>query len=249
MKKKKTTININEQKKFEKFYGEWWDLKGPFSILHLFNYIRIDFIEQKLKENNTFFSEKKMDKLTFLDIGCGGGILCESLAKRGLDATGIDTSYNAIQIAKKHAKSEGLKINYQQSDLLEFKTDLKYDLVTCMEVLEHIDNIEILLEKIKKVLKPSGLFVGSTINKTIISFFGAIIVAEKFLNLLPSGTHDWKKFVEISKLKKLLVRSNFHSTEFQGIKYNPFLKQWSYSNIKSINYLFCAQPRFLDSKI
>ena len=109
-----------------------------------------------------------------------------------------------------------------------------------MEVIEHVDNVDILLKNIKDIISHSGLFVGSTINKTILSYVGAIIIAENFLNLLPRGTHDWKKFVKISELKNLLIRSGFKYTNFQGIKYNPLLENWSYSNLKSINYLFCA---------
>ena len=109
-----------------------------------------------------------------------------------------------------------------------------------MEVLEHVDNVDFLIDKTKKVLKPSGLFLGSTINRTFLSFLGAIIVAENILKLLPKKTHDWNKFIGISKLKIALTRNNFHTINFQGVKYNPLLRNWSYSKFKSINYLFCA---------
>ena len=240
MGKKKSTINNFEQQKFEKFYSEWWDLDGPFKILHLFNYLRIDFIKRNFFERNEFYKKASLKNLKVLDIGCGGGILCESLARLGADVTGIDTSVHAINIAKKHAKNMHLNISYKKIDITEFQPKSKFDIITCMEVIEHVDNVDILLKNIKDIISHSGLFVGSTINKTILSYVGAIIIAENFLNLLPRGTHDWKKFVKISELKNLLIRSGFKYTNFQGIKYNPLLENWSYSNLKSINYLFCA---------
>lgn len=241
MKKKKSTINIDEQQKFSKFSLEWWDLNGQFAILHLFNFIRVDFIRKKLVEHNKLStSSHYLNGLRVLDIGCGGGILCESLARLGAQVTGIDTSLNAIKVAKEHASKQNLKIDYQNCDLMKFKLESKFDVVTCMEVLEHVDNIDFLLDKTKKVLKPSGLFLGSTINRTLLSFLGAIIVAENILKLLPKKTHDWNKFIEISKLKIALTRNNFHAINFQGVKYNPLLRDWSYSKFKSINYLFCA---------
>tara|TARA_S200000501_G_C20777220_1_gene723271 strand:- start:421 stop:1131 length:711 start_codon:yes stop_codon:yes gene_type:complete len=228
-----STIDENEGKKFSEFYNEWWDLDGPFKPLHKFNKIRLDFIINQI-------SEKPLKDMRILDIGCGGGILCEPLARMGGNVFGIDTSKKAISIAKRHAKSKKLKINYFQSEIVNFKPELKFDIITCMEVLEHVNNTNSFINSCCKLLKDNGKLIGSTINKTIDSYFMGILFAENILNIIPKGTHEWKKFVSPNKLKIELINNNFSEINFKGSFYNPYSGSWRYSKSIKMNYFFSA---------
>ena len=236
-----STIDLREKKKFERYYNEWWDLTGPFNPLHAFNEIRINFIKKTVCSLENSQSYHPFKGLSILDIGCGGGILCEPLKRLGAKVSGIDTSTNAIEIAKKHAKKSKLQIKYFNCELENFNNIEKFDLILCMEVLEHINNIDIFINDIKKRLKPSGYLIGSTISKTLNSYINAIILAEKFLNLIPKGTHQWNKFITPNNLKKILLKKKFKNIDFFGSKYNPVLKQWNYCDSLKVNYFFHAR--------
>ena len=234
-----TTIDFKESSKFNDFYSEWWDLNGPFKPLHKLNKIRINFITEHfpyLKDKN--FKPLKGKKV--LDIGCGGGILCESLARLGASVTGIDTSSNAIKVAKEHSKKNHLNIKYFKSEISKFQLNEKYDIVTSMEVIEHINNIELFLKEAHNLLNNKGIFIGSTINQTIRSYFLSIIIAEKILGIIPKGTHDWNKYINPNSLRIKLLKQSFFDIKIKGIKYNPISNICSYSQSESVNYFFSA---------
>ena len=180
---------------FDELSEEWWDEQGSFKALHSFNLIRLNFIQNKIKKD-TFKNYK------VLDIGCGGGILCEPLARLGANVTGIDTNKKAIQIAKNHALRSKLKINYINTDIMKIN-ERDFDFITCMEVLEHVEEPESIILQSKKLLKRNGLFLGSTINRTISSMILAIFAAEKIVRLVREGTHEWKSVIKPRYLKEL----------------------------------------------
>ena len=158
---------------FDKLSNEWWDEGGSFKALHSYNLIRLNFIKNKI-------ARKSLKNLRILDIGCGGGILCEPLTRLGAIVTGIDTNERAIRVAKNHANEKNLKITYKNLELEQIKSE-KFDIITCMEVLEHVDDVENVIALSQKLLRKNGYFFGSTINKSLSSYFLALFVAENIL--------------------------------------------------------------------
>ena len=215
---------------FDKLSNEWWDEWGSFKALHSYNLIRLNFIKNKI-------ARKSLKNLRILDIGCGGGILCEPLTRLGAIVTGIDTNERAIRVAKNHANEKNLKITYKNLELEQIKRE-KFDIITCMEVLEHVDDVENVISLSQKLLRKNGYFFGSTINKSLSSYFLALFVAENILNLVPKGTHEWRKLLRPNYLKKLFLQNNFNDFQIKGVIYNPFKNKWKYSNNTRINYIF-----------
>ena len=233
---KSKNFNISPEKSleiFNKLSKEWWDEEGPLKALHSFNPIRIKYIKDRIYRNS-------FKGLRILDIGCGGGILCEPLSRLGCIVTGIDPSKELINVAKEHAKKKRLKITYKNTNLDSLKPQ-KFDLITCMEVLEHTNNVGQIICKSKNFLKKNGFFFGSTINKTKSSYLFAIFFAEKILNLLPRGTHEWEKFIKPNFIKKIFLKNGFYNFENNGVIYNPVKNSWKNSNFSKINYMFNAQ--------
>ena len=238
MKSKKITKRIIEDNSiFDELATEWWKPDGSFSALHAFNFVRIKFIKDTLKKR----SINSIKNLKILDIGCGGGILCEPLARLGAKVTGIDENKKAIEAAKEHSKKNKLKINYKAQSYDEIKLNEKFDVILSMEVLEHIDDIGILISNSKKLLKKNGIFIGSTINKTLSSYLLAIVFAENILRLVPKKTHIWSKFIKTNRIKKELILNNFKNINFQGVIYNPINKQWKTIKNCSVNYMFASE--------
>tara|TARA_A100001015_G_scaffold71951_1_gene79771 strand:+ start:1475 stop:2200 length:726 start_codon:yes stop_codon:yes gene_type:complete len=238
MKSKKITKRIIEDNSiFDELATEWWKPDGSFRALHAFNFVRIKFIKDTLKKK----SINSIRNLKILDIGCGGGILCEPLARLGAKVTGIDENKKAIEAAKEHSKKNKLKINYKALSYDEIKLNEKFDVILSMEVLEHIDDIGILISNSKKLLKKNGIFLGSTINKTLSSYLLAIVFAENILRLVPKKTHLWSKFIKTNRIKKELILNNFTNINFQGVIYNPINKQWKTIKDCSVNYMFASE--------
>ena len=237
MKSKQITEPSVNDLTFDAYSDEWWVENGAFKALHSFNLIRVKFLIEAINS----YSNKTLKNLKILDVGCGGGIFCEPLARLGANVTGIDTNKKAIHSAKIHAKSQNLKIRYLNTNLVSINSEEKFDIITCMEVLEHVDDVSTILQDIKRKLKKNGLFVGSTINKTLTSYITAIFLAENVLNLVPKGTHEWKKFIKPSYLKRNLIIEDFSHTRFKGLFYNPLLNNWKFINSQSVNYIFSAR--------
>ena len=217
---------------FSKLATEWWNKNGIFKILHDIQPIRIKYIQDTL-------NKKKLNKLKILDVGCGGGLVSEGIAKLGANVTGIDFIEENIRVAKKHAKQSKLEINYIVKDFEKERLTSKYDVIIIFEVLEHLENWKSFLEKIQKNLKPKGVLIASTINRNLISKFLTIDLAENLLKWIPLNTHNYYKFIKPEELKDNLTANNFKKIEFSGLSYNIFKQKWKMNNNKKVNY-FCS---------
>ncbi len=236
-----TTINKEEIQKFSRLADEWWDVNGKFKPLHMFNPIRIEYITDNIKKH---FKIKKdnnyLDGLNILDIGCGGGLISEPMARLGAKVTGIDASEKNINVAKLHSKSNGLNIDYQNTSPENLKYFEKFDIILNLEIVEHVDNVSLYINSCYKLLKKDGLMFTATLNRSFISYIKAIIGAEYILRWLPIGTHDWNKFLKPEELENLLSQEGFFTIDVKGLKFNPFLKKWTKSNDLSVNYIICS---------
>ena len=235
---KNNTINNKEIEKFSKIAEEWWDPHGKFKPLHKFNPIRISYIKEsiinsfKLKEN-----VKPLKKVKILDIGCGGGLLSEPMSRLGADVMGIDASDKNIEIAKFHAKKDNLNIKYLCASPEQLNTSTKFDVILNMEIVEHVKDVDFFLQSCSKLLRKNGIMFVATINKTLKSYFFAIIGAEYILRWLPIGTHEWEKFVKPGELEKILKKYDLRLDSLDGMKFNLLKDEWKVSKDKSINYI------------
>ena len=235
---KTNTINKKEIEKFSKIAEEWWDPAGKFKPLHKFNPIRISYIKENII--NTFNlqkSDRSLKGIKILDIGCGGGLLSEPMARMGADVFGIDASDKNINIAKIHAEKNKLKIKYFCSSPENFKTDNKFDVILNMEIIEHVDDVDFFLKSCSKLLKKNGIMFVATLNKTLKSYLFAIIGAEYVLRWLPIGTHEWEKFIKPEELINMTKKCNLTLNDLKGVKLNLVLNEWKLSNDKSVNYI------------
>tara|TARA_B110001454_G_C12584666_1_gene377575 strand:- start:23 stop:730 length:708 start_codon:yes stop_codon:yes gene_type:complete len=229
---KKTSKN-QEFDHFTSIADEWWKPKGKFKILHQIIPIRIKYILQNIEK-------KKIKKLDILDLGCGGGLTCEPLARLNANVTGIDFVKENIEIAKNHAIQSELMINYIHSDINSINLKKKYDLILMLEIIEHLDEWDVLISKIKKNLKPKGTIILSTINRTQVSKIFAIFLAENILKWIPKKTHDYNKLITPQELKTTLIKNGFKIKNIMGMNLNPLTKEWILNkNLILINY-FCT---------
>ena len=235
---KSNTINKKEIEKFSKIAFQWWDPNGKFKPLHNFNPIRIEYIKNSIiKHFKIKSSTKSLRKINILDIGCGGGLLSEPMCRLGANVVGIDASDKNIEVAKFHAKKNNLKINYICSSPETLRIDKKFDVILNMEIIEHVDDIDYFIKKSSQLLKKNGLMFVATLNKTLKSYFFAIIGAEYILRWLPIGTHDWEKFVKPKDLIEISKKNNLKIEELDGLKFDLLKNKWSISNDKSVNYI------------
>lgn len=228
---KSNTVNVDsgEVEKFNEIAHKWWDPTSEFKPLHDINPLRVNYINQKSSLNG-----KKV-----LDVGCGGGILTESMAKLGANVVGIDQSDIAIKIAKLHAKESTLDIDYKQLNIESFsdKNKNKYDVITCLEMIEHVPDPSSIINKCSELISPKGTIYLSTINRNIKSFLFAIVGAEYILQLLPKGTHEYKKFIKPSEINQWASKNGLEITSAIGMTYNPLIKKYSLNNDTSVNYM------------
>ena len=237
-----TTINKEEIQKFSILAEEWWDVKGKFKPLHMFNPIRIEYIVEKVKEHFSV-NDREVNcfkNLKFLDIGCGGGLISEPMARLGANVTGIDASEKNIKIAKLHSMESNLDINYLNKSPEQLKEYEKYDVILNLEVIEHVENVNLYINACKKLLKKKGIMFTATLNRTLTSYVKAIIGAEYILRWLPIGTHDWNKFIKPEELEKYLGNENFKTKEIKGMQFNPLTQKWRRSNNLSVNYIILS---------
>ena len=234
----KTTINKEEVSKFNKIANEWWDPNGKFKPLHKFNPIRISYIKESII--SSFKLEKKvkpLEKVKILDIGCGGGLLSEPMSRLGAEVMGIDASDKNIEIAKFHAKKDNLNIKYLCASPEQLNTNTKFDVILNMEIVEHVKDVDFFLQSCSKLLRKNGIMFVATINKTLKSYFFAIIGAEYILRWLPIGTHEWEKFVKPEELIGILKKYNLKLDCLDGMKLDILNDQWKISSDKSVNYI------------
>ena len=238
-----TTINKKEIQKFSNLADEWWDVNGKFKPLHVFNPVRLDYITEKIKAH---FNLKKESALSFndikiLDIGCGGGLVSEPMCRLGANVTGIDASEKNIKIAQLHAKKNKLKIKYLNTSPENFSNADKFDVILNLEIVEHVENVELYVQSCQKLLKKDGIMFTATINRTLTSYIKAIIGAEYILRWLPIGTHDWNKFLKPEEMEKYLSDSNFKTLDVSGLDFNPILRKWKRSSNLSVNYIISSK--------
>lgn len=228
-------FDAEELSKFEKLAYRWWDQNSEFKPLHDINPLRLDFINQR-----TPLAGKKV-----IDIGCGGGILTESMAMKGAQVKGIDLGKAPISVAMLHAKESQLDIDYElvSAEDLSVRDAGRYDIVTCLEMLEHVPRPQDIIAACAKLLKPNGDIFFSTINRNPKAYLFAIIGAEYILNLLPKGTHDYQKLIRPSELDRWNREANLKTLEIAGMSYNPFTKKYWIGTDVSVNYLVHAKKK------
>ena len=235
-----TTINKEEIQKFSDLAEEWWDVNGKFKPLHMFNPIRIEYITENIKKHfNIKTNNNFLKNLNILDIGCGGGLISEPMARMGATVTGIDASEKNIKIAQLHAKKNNLDILYLNKAPEQMREVEKFDIILYLEIVEHVDNVDLYIDSCYLLLKKNGLMFTATLNRTLTSYIKAIIGAEYILRWLPIGTHEWDKFIKPEELEKIFVSKKFKTIDIKGLKFNPFIKKWKKSNDLSVNYIFC----------
>jgi len=235
---KTSTINKTEINKFNKLAAEWWNPEGSFKPLHKFNPIRIKYIKEniikhfKIKSKNT-----PLKNINILDVGCGGGLISVPMKKLGANVVGIDASLKNINVAKIYSKQNNLEIKYICSSPEKLKINKKFDVLLMLEIVEHIDDINLFIKQSSKFLKKNGLMFIATLNKTLKSYVFAIVGAEYILNWLPIGTHDWEKFIKPDNLISIAKNYKLKLIDLSGLKFNPLLDKWNLTNDKSVNYI------------
>ncbi|MCV2526298.1 MAG: bifunctional 2-polyprenyl-6-hydroxyphenol methylase/3-demethylubiquinol 3-O-methyltransferase UbiG [Candidatus Lightella neohaematopini] len=222
--------NHNNTNIFDYNINDWWDINGNFRLLHKINPIRLHYIIMNVGDLNN---------KNILDVGCGGGILSESMALEGANVTGIDISSKLINIAKSHMNISKLKINYIQQTIEEHTNSYKnmYDIITCMEVLEHINQPIKLINQCAQLVKPGGKVFFSTINRNLKSWLLSILIAENILNFIPKGTHSFNKLIKPSELLSWIDKTTLYKKGIIGIKYNLLTNNFYLSKNINVNYM------------
>ena len=237
---KPSSINAEDVEKFNAFGTSWWDESGAMRPLHQMNPIRLGYIKNQAQR---WLNLETLQGLKILDVGCGGGLLCEPLARMGAEVTGIDAGKDNIVVAKNHAAQMKLKIDYHATTAEELAASgAKFDFVTALEIVEHVEHPEQFLIDCAKMVKPGGLLFVSTLNRTAKSFALGIVAAEYVLRLLPRGTHDWRKFMKPSEIASALEKAGMSINDITGLIYNPLTQSFRLDrNQVGVNYLCCFQ--------
>ena len=241
----RNNINITEEyRNFSLHSDQWWNESGSFEILHRINPVRIKYIYNNIKNYKKIKVEKKypLKHIKIIDLGCGGGLVCEPLARLGAEVSGYDFVEKNIIEAKKHAVEENLNIEYNVGNINDLYTSKKYDVVLMLEIIEHLNNWKNSIKKIDQLLKDKGIVIFSSINRNLLSKFAAIFLAEKVLKWIPRGTHQYNKLVRPNELVKILKINNYKVLDTSGMIYNPITRNWRISKTKTkINYFCTAQ--------
>ena len=241
-----TSIDPSEVAFFQGLAALWWQKDGPFWPLHCMNELRLNYIREVLCTafESDFNAEKPLRGLRILDIGCGGGILSEAVARLGASVHGVDVAAKNIIIARQHAELGGLSIDYEiaSAEILAGRGEL-YDAVLNMEVVEHVAELDLFLNACMKLVRPDGVMVVATINRTIASWLGAIVMAEYVLRWLPRGTHRWSRFPTPVEIENLLATDGMLVFANTGVVVNPFTRRFRLSSYMGVNYILAARKR------
>lgn len=237
------TVDAAEVGKFADLAAVWWDPDGDFRPLHRMNPIRLDYLRDHIcaQFGRDPDALKPLSGLSILDVGCGGGLLCEPLARMGADVTGIDAAEEGIAAAKAHAAEMGLRIDYRAMTAEALaEADKRFDAVVAMEIVEHVSDLDAFARALGALVEPGGLVALSTLNRTPQSYALAIVGAEYILRWLPRGTHDWNRFPTPAELGASLMQGNLHVVDETGFGYNPLGDTWRRSDDLSVNYAVVA---------
>jgi 2-polyprenyl-6-hydroxyphenyl methylase/3-demethylubiquinone-9 3-methyltransferase len=235
-----TTILPQEIKKFNQLADTWWDTTGPMWPLHRLNALRVPFIQAQVQQHRHLEAEATLDGISVLDVGCGGGILAESIARLGASVHGIDVAERNVFAARRHMQDSDLDLKYDVTEVQHLPADHRYDLVLNMEVVEHVDDLAGFLASCGRVTKPGGMMIVATINRTLYSLATAKIAAEYVLRWLPRGTHDWRRFVTPGETMKILKASGFGFGELNGVGVNPLKRKMHLTPSLGANYMLVA---------
>lgn len=239
-----STLDHDQVARFARFGAEWWDPNGPFKPLHRINPVRLTYIRDQIC--STFGRDPKQASslrgISVLDIGCGGGLVCEPLARLGAQVTGIDPGQETIEAAKAHASATGLDIDYEVATVEELAgRGETFDAVLLLEVVEHVPDVPNFLKIVAPLVKPEGLMILSTLNRTLKAYALAIVGAELILRWLPVGTHQWQRFVRPDELGTALTRAGLALTDTTGMIYDPLADEWRLGRDTDVNYFATAK--------
>jgi 2-polyprenyl-6-hydroxyphenyl methylase/3-demethylubiquinone-9 3-methyltransferase len=239
----RTTVDQAEVERFAALADQWWDPHGKMRPLHKFNPVRLGYIRDRLCER--FERDPKaldsLKGLRILDVGCGGGLVCEPLARLGAEVVGVDPGRPNIEAARMHAKKSGLAIDYRVATAEELADAReRFDTVLALEVVEHVTDVTLFVRRCAEMVKPRGMMIAATLNRTLKSFALAIVGAEYLLRWLPVGTHRWDKFVTPDELEAALAAAGLSVLDETGVIYNPFVDEWRRSKDLDVNYMVAA---------
>lgn len=244
MQAQQNTVDAGEIAKFEAMAAEWWDPRGKFKPLHMLNPCRLDYITRQIAAefDRDLSTKRPFEGLRLLDIGCGGGLLCEPMARLGARVVGADAAERNIPVAQVHAEQSGLDIDYRHTTAEAMVADgEEFDVVLNMEVVEHVADPQAYLDACQRLLKPGGLHICSTINRNAKSFMMAIVGAEHVMRWLPKGTHEWQKFITPDELFAMIEAAGLNPVDRKGFVFNPISWTWSLSaRDLSVNYVTAA---------
>lgn len=241
---RRTTIDTGEVERFSALAAEWWNPNGKFRPLHKFNPVRLAYIRDRVAERfgRDPHAARPFDGLRVLDIGCGGGLLCEPLARLGADMVGADASATNIEVARLHAAESGVAVDYRATtaeDLAD--AGETFDVILNMEVVEHVSDVDLFIAKCAQMLRPDGIMFVATINRTLKALGLAIFGAEYILRWLPRGTHQYEKLVRPDELEAALGRAGLAIVDRTGVVYNPLGDRWQRSKDMDVNYMVLAE--------
>ena len=237
------TLDPAEVERFGRMAADWWDPKGKFRPLHELGPARMGYLRDEMVRHfqRPSGAERSLAGLSIIDIGCGGGLVAEPLTRMGAAVTGIDPGADTIAAARAHASTQGLAIDYRVARIEEIAArGERFDVVTCLEVVEHIPDVSAFLAAAAQVVRPGGLLIASTINRTVASYALAIVAAEYVLGWLPRGTHDWNRFVRPDEMAIYLKRAGLQAPRFTGLMLDPIADRWSLSADTAVNYFAAA---------
>ncbi len=238
-----STVDPSEVEKFSAMAAEWWDPKGKFGVLHKFNPVRLEFIREHVVRHFKLDDQcrRPFEGLQTLDVGCGGGLLCEPMARLGAEVTGIDPAEKNIKTASVHAGEMELPVTYRAVTAEDLANEpKKFDVVLNMEVVEHVADVDLFMETSASLVKPGGLMFVATLNRTLKSFGLAIIGAEYVLGWMPKGTHQWEKFVTPEELEAGIRKGGMRIRDRSGVFFNPLANVWRRSRDMDVNYMVVA---------